>query len=57
MRCAAQIRAHGEAVPATAELRDGRLHVALDAPVRGVAPGQSVALYDGDRVVGQATIG
>ena len=28
----------------------------LDERLRGVAPGQSVVLYDGTRVVGSATI-
>ncbi len=32
------------------------LTVRLDEPVRGVAPGQSVVLYDGTRVVGSGTI-
>ncbi|HCA85648.1 MAG TPA: tRNA 2-thiouridine(34) synthase MnmA, partial [Streptomyces sp.] len=32
------------------------LRVALTEPVRGVAPGQAIVLYDGTRVVGSATI-
>jgi len=58
VRVGAQIRAHGEEIPATAYLdpQDGTLHVTLDQSVRGVAPGQSVVLYDGTRVVGAATI-
>jgi tRNA-specific 2-thiouridylase len=32
------------------------LRVRLDEPTRGVAPGQSVVLYDGTRVVGSGTI-
>ncbi len=52
----AQLRAHGEEVPATAELLDGTLHVSFDHPMRGIAPGQAVVLYDGTRVVGSATI-
>jgi tRNA-uridine 2-sulfurtransferase len=54
--CTAQLRAHGEAVPAYAQLAGERLHVSLRRPVRGVAPGQAVVLYDGTRVVGSATI-
>ncbi|PID96959.1 MAG: tRNA 2-thiouridine(34) synthase MnmA [Actinomycetales bacterium] len=42
--------AAGPASPATT------LTVRLDEPVRGVAPGQSVVLYDGTRVVGSGTI-
>ncbi|MEZ0090632.1 tRNA 2-thiouridine(34) synthase MnmA [Streptacidiphilus sp. EB129] len=52
----AQLRAHGEPVAATAELVDGELRVVLAEPVRGIAPGQAVVLYDGTRVVGSATI-
>jgi tRNA-specific 2-thiouridylase len=52
----AQLRAHGEEVPATAWADAGEVHVRLAALVRGVAPGQSVVLYDGTRVVGSATI-
>ena len=33
-----------------------RLRVRLDRRIRGVAPGQSVVLYEGTRVVGSATI-
>ncbi|QKE84140.1 tRNA 2-thiouridine(34) synthase MnmA [Arthrobacter sp. NEB 688] len=52
----AQVRAHGEEVPATARVEDGGVRVRLDRRLRGVAPGQSVVLYDGPRVVGSATI-
>lgn len=55
-RLLAQVRAHGDAVPARAEVVSGELTVDLEVPVRGVAPGQAVVLYDGDRVVGSATI-
>jgi tRNA-uridine 2-sulfurtransferase len=55
-RYTAQLRAHGEDVPVTAELVDGELRVAFEEPVRGIAPGQAVVLYDGTRVVGSATI-
>jgi len=53
----AQVRAHGEEVPATAWDDGGTVHVRLDRRLRGVAAGQSVVLYDGTRVVGSATIG
>jgi tRNA-specific 2-thiouridylase len=52
----AQLRAHGGETEVTAELVDGLLEVAFTAPVRGVAPGQAIVLYDGTRVVGSATI-
>jgi tRNA-uridine 2-sulfurtransferase len=52
----AQLRAHGEAHPCTAEVTEVGLVVHFDDRPRGVAPGQTVALYDGDLVVGSATI-
>ncbi|WP_308190621.1 tRNA 2-thiouridine(34) synthase MnmA [Streptomyces sp. HPF1205] len=52
----AQTRAHGADVPVTAELRGDELRVSFAEPVRGIAPGQAVVLYDGTRVVGSATI-
>jgi len=56
VRVGAQVRAHGEEVPATAWRAQDRVEVRLQRPVRGVAPGQSVVLYDGTRVIGSATI-
>ncbi|MGW3242209.1 tRNA 2-thiouridine(34) synthase MnmA [Streptomyces sp. NPDC001070] len=53
----AQLRAHGDDVPVTAELIGDELRVRFTGgAVRGVAPGQAVVLYDGTRVVGSATI-
>lgn len=54
--CMAQVRAHGEPVPATAWIDGDEVVVALTEPIRGVACGQAVVLYDGTRVVGSATI-
>ena len=48
----AQVRAHGEEYAATAWAEGDRVEVRLDGRIRGVAPGQSVVLYDGTRVVG-----
>jgi tRNA-uridine 2-sulfurtransferase len=60
LECAAQVRAHGEAVDAVAELAGDELVVRLHTPLRGVAPGQTLVLYrpdaDGDEVIGSATI-
>ncbi|MFD8379630.1 tRNA 2-thiouridine(34) synthase MnmA [Streptomyces sp. NPDC059679] len=52
----AQLRAHGSETEVTAEAVDGELRVTFAEPVRGVAPGQAIVLYDGARVVGSATI-
>ena len=56
VRVGAQVRAHGQEYAATAWADGGRVEVLLDERIRGVAPGQSVVLYDGTRVVGSATI-
>jgi tRNA-specific 2-thiouridylase len=53
---AAQLRAHGAALACTVSVAEGRLLVQLHASARGIAPGQTVAIYDGDRVAGSATI-
>jgi len=55
-RVLAQVRAHGEPVPGTAWTEDGGVVVVLDEPLRGVAPGQAVVLYQGETVLGSATI-
>jgi tRNA-specific 2-thiouridylase len=52
----AQVRAHGEPGHARARVVDNRMHVELSTPVRGLAPGQAVVLYDGTRVIGSATV-
>jgi tRNA-specific 2-thiouridylase len=52
-RCLAQIRYNSKAVPAIVEpLADRHIQVHLDDPQIGVAPGQAVVCYDGDRVLG-----
>ncbi|MFI6096774.1 tRNA 2-thiouridine(34) synthase MnmA [Lentzea sp. NPDC051213] len=60
VECVAQVRAHGGTAPAVAELVDGVLQVQLREPLKGVAPGQAVAIYRedsaGDIVLASATI-
>jgi len=51
-----QVRAHGAALPAWIEGRTESITVLLDDATHGIAPGQAVVCYDGDRVVGSATI-
>lgn len=56
LTCEVQLRAHG-AVHACEVTPDGDgWRLALVTPARGVAPGQAAVLYDGDRVLGSATI-
>ncbi|KSW23568.1 tRNA 2-thiouridine(34) synthase MnmA [Cellulomonas sp. B6] len=54
----AQVRAHGADVPARvlAADADGVTVDVTGAGLRGVAAGQSLVLYDGTRVLGQATV-
>jgi tRNA-specific 2-thiouridylase len=56
MACLVQLRAHGEASPATTGTEGDALRIKLDCPARGVAPGQAAVFYDGDTVLGSATI-
>jgi tRNA-specific 2-thiouridylase len=52
-RCEAKIRYNARPAVATVERLPGdRLQVRFDAPQYGVAPGQAVACYDGDRMLG-----
>ncbi len=51
--CLAQIRAHHKAVPATVEpLGEGRARVVFEIPQSAVTPGQVVAVYRGDVLLG-----
>ena len=52
----AQVRAHHAGVPARARRQGETLQVELSEPVRGLATGQSVALYLGTRVLGSGRI-
>ena len=51
--CQVQIRYNATPVSATVQLLpDARMEVAFDQPQRGVAPGQAVVCYDGERTLG-----
>jgi tRNA-specific 2-thiouridylase len=54
--CLVQLRAHGTPQPATACPEGTGLRIRLAAPARGIAKGQAAVLYDGDTVLGSATI-
>jgi tRNA-specific 2-thiouridylase len=60
LECEVQVRAHGGVAEGIAGTVDGLLHVALRAPLRGVAAGQTMVIYrpdpDGDEVIASATI-
>ena len=55
--CEVQIRAHGEPIPSRVERPSAvEARVTFLRTERGVAPGQVVAFYDGDHVLGGGTI-
>jgi tRNA-uridine 2-sulfurtransferase len=54
--CRVQLRAHGEAHAAVCEADGSGLKITLGEPARGIAPGQAAVFYDGDAVLGSATI-
>ncbi|MCW2653918.1 MAG: tRNA (5-methylaminomethyl-2-thiouridylate)-methyltransferase [Mycobacterium sp.] len=60
VECAVQVRAHGGEADGVARYAGGNLKVRLTTALRGVAPGQTMALYRrdplGDEVIGSATI-
>jgi tRNA U34 2-thiouridine synthase MnmA/TrmU len=51
-----QLRAHGTVYPCVARVEGDDLHITLTEPARGIAAGQTAVLYDGDIVLGSATI-
>ena len=56
---AVQVQVRHRAAPAAAEvvrLAGGEIELALDEPVAAITPGQSLVLYDGDRVLGGGII-
>jgi len=56
-RCEVQVRHRARAVPATVSTSgSGTLDLELLEPAHAVAPGQSGALYDGDRLIGGGVI-
>ncbi len=56
VECAVQLRAHGEVHAAVCEPAGDTVRIQLRDPARGIAPGQAAVFYDGDAVLGSATI-
>jgi tRNA-specific 2-thiouridylase len=52
----AQVRAHGDAIPCRVDVVAGALVAEVEPGLSGVAPGQTLVVYDGDEVLGSATI-
>ena len=55
-RCEVRIRFRASPAPATVTVRNETACVVFDEPQRSVTPGQTVAFYDGDVVLGGGTI-
>jgi len=55
-RAEAKLRYRSPALPARVEETDRGFALELELPAFGVAPGQVVALYDGDAVVGSGVV-
>jgi len=52
-RVQVQVRHRARATPAEiVRVHDDEIELALDEPVAAITPGQSLVLYDGDRVLG-----
>ena len=56
LECGVQLRAHGALHECVVRPDGDGWELTLATPVRGVAPGQAAVLYDGDRVLGSATL-
>ncbi|MEO9139298.1 MAG: tRNA 2-thiouridine(34) synthase MnmA [Jatrophihabitans sp.] len=54
--CTVQLRAHGMTSSARVSVEDGRVSARLGEPQSGVAAGQALVMYEGDEVLGSATI-
>jgi tRNA-specific 2-thiouridylase len=54
--CLVQLRAHGEAHPGRAETDGEVVRIRLNRPARGIAPGQAAVFFDGNAVLGSATV-
>ena len=56
IRVEAKVRYSAKPAPCTVSLEDNRIKVTFDEPQRAITPGQAVVFYDGETVVGGATI-
>lgn len=56
MRAEAKVRYSAKPAACTVSIENDKLKVVFDEPQRAITPGQAVVIYDGDVVVGGATI-
>jgi tRNA-specific 2-thiouridylase len=54
--CEVKVRYKSPPAPALIHVLDGALEIEFAQPLRAVTPGQAAVLYDGERVIGGATI-
>ncbi len=50
--CTGKIRYNAKTSPCEVEISSGKIRAFFDTPQRGVCPGQSLVLYDGERLLG-----
>ncbi len=55
-RALGRVRYRQKEEPCTYTVKDGRMEVLFDEPVSAITPGQSVVLYEADRVLGGGTV-
>ena len=56
IRASAKVRYSAQPADCTVLMEDGKVKIVFDEPQRAITPGQAVVLYDGDIVLGGATI-
>ena len=56
IRASAKVRYSAQHADCTVLMEDGKVKIVFDEPQRAITPGQAVVLYDGDIVLGGATI-
>lgn len=56
IRAAAKVRYSAKPAEGMVSMENGRVKIVFDEPQRAITPGQAVVLYDGDIVLGGATI-
>lgn len=56
IRATAKVRYSAKPAPCTVSMDGDKIKVEFDTPQRAITPGQAVVIYDGDLVIGGATI-
>ena len=56
IKCTAKFRYRQKDIPVTVDMKDGKIHIKYDDPVKAVTPGQAAVLYDGEVCMGGSII-